>query len=185
MEFDGGAYGMALLSRWEIMYSRNVRLPDGCVACSCNPFPYVEGRTSMVAAIRSEQTGRKIVFAGVHFYQNDEERLAQAKALAAELDSESGPVILAGDFNSERGSPVMEEFRSRWRILDKQSAPQTIPAFAPDREIDFILVREDSNVEVVSHFVLGESVASDHRPIVADLVFHPAPSPDAMKETSV
>ena len=170
MDFEGGSYGMALLTSWEIARSRNVVLPGACLGCPCNPFPCPEARSSLVAAVRSRQTGRQIVLAGVHFYQSEAERVAQARALAAELAAEADPVILAGDFNSERGTAVMDLLGPGWHILDKAPPPYTFPAGGPAREIDFVLVRRDAAVEVLRHVVLDEPVASDHRPILAELL---------------
>jgi endonuclease/exonuclease/phosphatase family metal-dependent hydrolase len=170
MDFEGGSYGMALLSRWEIVRSRNASLPGACVNCPCNPFPCPEARSSLIAAVRSPETGRQVVLSGVHFYQAEDERLAQARALADELAAEKAPVIMAGDFNSRRGTLVMDALDSGWIILPKDSAPGTFPSVAPDREIDFVLIRKDAEVEVRGHVVLDDAVASDHRPIVADLL---------------
>ena len=47
MEYQGGAYGMALLSRWPVEDFQNLRLPDGA-----------EPRTSVAALVRSPRTGR-------------------------------------------------------------------------------------------------------------------------------
>lgn len=177
MEFDGGSYGMALLSRWEVLRSRNVRLPGACVSCPCNPVPCPEGRTSLVAVVRSPLTRREVVFAGVHLYQADDERLAQLMALEADLRSERAPVILAGDFNSERGTPVMNELAPNWHILEKEGNPSTIPSFDPSSEIDFIVVRRDQEIEVRRHLVLEEPLASDHLPVMAELVLKARPTP--------
>ena len=163
MPFEGGSYGMALLSRWEILSERNLRLPDG-----------IEPRSSVVLEVRPPGGGR-LVIAGVHFYASESERLAQAEALAAALDAESAPVLMAGDFNSERGSLVMERLSPRWQVLEKTAgtSPLTFPSPEPDREIDFIVARRDVPIEVVRHVVLEEVVASDHRPILADLTVGP------------
>jgi endonuclease/exonuclease/phosphatase family metal-dependent hydrolase len=169
MDLEGGSYGMALLTRWELVRTIYVPLPGACQACSCNPFPCPEGRSSVVLVVRSPQTGRQVVLAGVHLYQTEPERLAQAEALAAALQAEQAPVILAGDFNSRRGTAVMDGLSPSWQILDKIGPPDTFPAPAPDREIDFVLLRRDAVVEVIDHRVLEETLASDHRPILAEL----------------
>jgi endonuclease/exonuclease/phosphatase family metal-dependent hydrolase len=160
MEYQGGHYGMALLSRLPVSSSTNHRLPDGA-----------EPRTALTATVRLPNTGREVVFSGIHFYRTEEERLAQAEALREALSNEEGIVILAGDFNSLPGSPVMELLASDWAIAEKEGLAFTFPADEPAREIDFILVRPKEGFRILEHRVLDEDVASDHRPIFLVLEF--------------
>ena len=154
MEYQGGQYGMALLSRFPILERTNHRLPAGA-----------EPRTALALRTRIPGSEREVVFVGVHFYRTEEERLAQARSLMDTLEEEEGLVILAGDFNSLRGSPVMELLATRWAVLEKDGRTATFPADDPAREIDFILVSPREGFRVLEHRVLGEEVASDHRPI--------------------
>ncbi|MEM7201078.1 MAG: aminopeptidase P N-terminal domain-containing protein [Planctomycetota bacterium] len=158
MNYDGGRYGMALLSRHPVEEVRNHRLPAGA-----------EPRTALTARLRLAGTEQRLVVAGIHLYQTEGERTAQALALREALAEETAPVILAGDFNSVPGSPVLEVFDAGWDAAGKGGSRLTFPAQAPDREIDFILVPNDGTVEVVSCRVLDEPVASDHRPVLAEL----------------
>jgi len=158
MPYQGGEYGMAVLTRWEVVESRNIRLPDGA-----------EPRTSVVVRARSPESGRRIVFSDVHFYRTEEERMAQAMALAETLDRESDPVIMAGDFNSEPGSSVMDALSATWIVLDKGADHLTFPSDGAEREIDFVLFRQGAPFEVIAHRALDEPVASDHRPLYAEL----------------
>jgi len=159
MDYQGGEYGMALLSRWAVIDDINVRLPDGA-----------EPRSSVVAELESPKTGNRVVIAGIHFYRSEEERMAQASALVAELQPRSKPVILVGDFNSQPGSPVMEFLANEWSIIDKGENHFTFPSYDPVREIDFIVIRNDAEIEILSHVVLNEPVMSDHQPIFAEIV---------------
>ena len=83
----------------------------------------------------------EIVFVGIHFYATQEERLAQAKRLLEILETETRPVILAGDYNSRPGSKVMNLFGNEWTIPDKGEDRFTIPSDKPRSEIDFIMFR--------------------------------------------
>ena len=159
MPYQGGAYGMALLSRWPISTSLNLRLPDGD-----------EPRTSLSATMTSPRTGQSIRFVGIHFYRTDEERLAQATRLEEYLESEMIPTILAGDFNSTPGSEVMVRVESSWSIVLKGEDHLTFSSFEPVREIDFVLFRPYDRFEVLDQWLVDEPVASDHRPVVVDLV---------------
>lgn len=154
MPYQGGHYGMAILSALPILDWTNHRLPDGA-----------EPRSALTARIQLPNTGKELVFSGIHFYRTEEERMAQARTLTEVLSEESGLVVLAGDFNSLPGSAVMDFLDTDFEIVPKRGSAFTFPADDPAREIDFILVRPDAGFEVLEHRVLGERVASDHRPI--------------------
>lgn len=159
MPYREGAYGMAVLSRWPIERARNLRLPDG-----------EEPRTAVSVVVRSPRTGRHLRFVGIHLYATEDERRAQAQRLEELLDETDAPTILAGDFNSTPESTVMAELHRRWRIVDKGEDHLTFPSFAPEREIDYVLLRPAAGFEVLGQRLLDEPVASDHRPLVIDLV---------------
>jgi len=155
MEYQGGHYGMALLSRLPVVEWTNHRLPPG-----------TEPRSAVTARVRMERSGREVVISGIHFYRTEEERLAQAQSLMDHLGGDDTPtIILAGDFNSTPGSPVMELLASRFSVPEKDGPSFTFPADGPAREIDFILVRAPGEFRVLEYQVLDETVASDHRPI--------------------
>jgi endonuclease/exonuclease/phosphatase family metal-dependent hydrolase len=161
MEYQGGRYGMALLSRHAIVSWENHRLPPGA-----------EPRSTLAARIRMRASGREIVVAGIHFYRTEEERMAQARRTAEILEPHTVPVVLAGDFNSLPGSPVMEFLAQGWAVPAKEDPSYTFPADDPAREIDFILVRPQDGFTVLEYRVLGESVASDHRPVLMVVEIH-------------
>lgn len=162
MDYDGGEYGMAILSRWPIVDVVNERLPDGD-----------EPRTALKVRVRSPETGRELVIVGIHFYRTDDERRDQAVRLLQTLDDETAPVILAGDFNSTPDSEVIDRFADDWNILSKGRDRFTFPSPDPQREIDFIMVRPARSFYLLAHEALDEPVASDHRPLIADLVIRP------------
>ena len=158
MAYQGGAYGMALLSRLDILDSDNLRLPDGD-----------EPRTSVSATVQTPG-GRQFRFSGIHFYRTEEERLAQAMKLEDYLADGGLPEILAGDFNSEPGGAVMNYLGERWTTLSKGEDNLTFSSFDPVREIDFVLVRPADAFEVLQHRLLDDPVMSDHRPVFTELV---------------
>ena len=159
MPYQGGAYGMALLSSWPVVESDNIRLPDGD-----------EPRSALTAVVSSPASGRAIRLVGIHFYRTEEERLAQAAALMDRPAGDTLPTVLAGDFNSEPATAVMARLAQEWRVVPKNGVRLTYASFDPVREIDFVLLRGGSRLEVVRHWVLDEPVISDHQPIVIDLV---------------
>jgi endonuclease/exonuclease/phosphatase family metal-dependent hydrolase len=159
MPYQGGAYGMALLSRWTIATSQNYRLPDG-----------TEPRTALSATVTSPTTGRSLRFVGIHFYETEDERLAQATELEGYLLEEELPTVLAGDFNSRPGSAVMDHLANQWEVVFKGDDHLTFPSYGPIKEIDFILLQPPGRFEVLSQRLITEPIASDHRPVVIDLI---------------
>lgn len=159
MAYQGGEYGMAVLSRWPIVATNNLRLPDG-----------EEPRTALSVRVRSPRTGRDLVFVGIHFYRTAEERVAQAMRLHDLLEVETSPVILAGDYNSLPDSEVMAFFARSWTIVDKGEDRLTFPSWEPQREIDFFVYRPADRFEILEQRVLDEPVASDHRALFARML---------------
>jgi endonuclease/exonuclease/phosphatase family metal-dependent hydrolase len=96
MPYQGGAYGMAVLSRLPITRTESFRLPDGD-----------EPRTALAVTVVLPGTAEELRFVGIHFYRTDEERLAQALDLERQLQGVEIPTVLAGDFNSRPGSAVL------------------------------------------------------------------------------
>lgn len=155
MDYRGGAYGMAILSRHPITDATNHRLPPG-----------EEPRSALTARIRIGHDGPELLVAGIHLYRSEVERLAQAETLVQVLADADVPVILAGDFNSTPGSPVMMLLSASWAVPAKEEPALTFPADAPEREIDFILLRPADRFTVTDYRVVPESLASDHRPVL-------------------
>ena len=162
MEYQGGAYGMAVLSRWPMESITNWRLSDG-----------EEPRTALGITVRTPGD-QELVLVGIHFYRTEEERLSQAADLERFLQTETSPVVLAGDFNSLPDSDVIRRLEAGWTVLQKGEDRLTFPSWAPEREIDFVLLRPAERFEVVRHRPLNEPVISDHRPVLTEVVLRRA-----------
>ena len=154
MPYQGGHYGMGLLSRFPIIESNNHVLPEGA-----------EPRSSLDARVRLPDA-RELILTNVHFYRTQDERLAQARALIDVYDGVEVPMIVGGDFNSRPGSRVMKLMESHWKNTDKGEDRFTMSSTDPRSEIDFILYRPEGRFEVVSIDVLDEPLVSDHRPVL-------------------
>ncbi len=156
-DYQGGEYGMAIVSRYPLDDVTNLRLPDGA-----------EPRTSLVATVKAPQPFR---LADVHFYRTEAERLAQTKTLLEFLaDRTELPCVIAGDFNSRPGSAVLEAY-SGWTNPEKGEDHFTFASDNPRSEIYFILLRPGEAFRVHEIDVVHEPVASDHRPVSIDLEF--------------
>lgn len=160
MDYQGGRYGMGILSRHAIVRSWSIALPEGN-----------EPRVALAAEL-ALPGGDTIVAVNVHFdwVADDAFRFAQASALAAVLDTLSRPYVLLGDFNDEPDSRTLALFRARAREARKPAGERfTFSATAPEQEIDFIFAAPAGGWEVGEARVVGERLASDHRPVVAVL----------------
>jgi endonuclease/exonuclease/phosphatase family metal-dependent hydrolase len=154
MDYQGGQYGMALLSDLPFVNPTNHELPEG-------PEP----RASLAIRVQLPDGG-ELVFAGIHFYRTAEERMAQARRLLHVLEPEEAPVILAGDFNSTPDSEVMALIGESFVVPEKGSDRYTFSSDRPEREIDFIVYRPLGRFTVLESRVIDEPVASDHRPVL-------------------
>ncbi|MDG1875006.1 MAG: DUF3472 domain-containing protein [Mariniblastus sp.] len=155
-DYQGGEYGMAIISRFPLSHVKNLRLPEGS-----------EPRTSLIVQVDHPRVPFRV--ADVHFYRTEAERVAQAKTLLKELNQqETMPTVVLGDFNSSPKSPVLELFAD-WRIPDKGEDHFTFSSDKPDREIDFAMYRPPNAFKFQTIDVIDEPVASDHRPLHIDL----------------
>lgn len=158
-DYQGGDYGMAILSRFPLQDVTNLPLPAGA-----------EPRSSLIATIAAPTP---FVLANVHFYRTEEERLAQARGLLQHLKPHADlPTLIAGDFNSTPDSSVLRLFAD-WMIPDKGDDNLTFSSDNPRREIDFVMFRPETKFVVRTIDVISESVASDHRPVKLDISIIP------------
>ncbi|MDQ6638437.1 MAG: endonuclease/exonuclease/phosphatase family protein [Pseudomonadota bacterium] len=126
-------------------------------------------RSGLVAA-------RREGFDGIEpWRRNHEARLAQSRALARAIGTTTRPLIVAGDLNAPDSSAVVgslraiglrDAFASAGRGWGYTYGHTLRPAFSFLR-IDHILV--GAGIEARECFV-GGAAASDHRPVIADLV---------------
>ena len=109
------------------------------------------------------------------WHQNFLGRLAQARALAADMRNAPRPLVVAGDLNAPEASPVVQVLLATG-LRDAFSAAgrgygfsygHSMRAGLSFLRIDHILVSHD--IAVTDSFV-GASDASEHRPVIADLV---------------
>jgi endonuclease/exonuclease/phosphatase family metal-dependent hydrolase len=160
--YQGGRYGNAVLTRLPVLRFENHPLPS-----------FYEGEQRGLMELELDLPGNRppLLFFATHldYRPKDEERMVSARLINQLTDSrENQAALIVGDFNSEPCSRVMCEFRKRWRHTQRYSA-LTYPSVNPVKQIDFILSRPFQRWRVVHSEVIGEEVASDHRPIFAIL----------------
>lgn len=163
IDLQGGKYGNALLTRFDVTSHENEKLPN--VANG-------EQRGVLSAAIRLPNHPEAISVFATHFdhRRSDEERVQSAERVNA-MVSGNGMAIFLGDLNDVVGSRTLDLLDRNWKRVNDVPLP-TIPVSEPKRQIDFILVRPAERWKTVEAKVLDEAIASDHRPFFAVIEFH-------------
>jgi endonuclease/exonuclease/phosphatase family metal-dependent hydrolase len=161
MDFQGGSYGIAVLSRWPLLRAENNALPSSGDR---------EPRTELTVWVRLWGRGPLLQFTSTHFDQlRAEERLAQAQNLNQRLIHSDVPGILAGDMNARAETDVMNVFQASWTeaaIADPAPSDAPRPFFPRG---DHVLFRPAADWKPLESRFVDERVASDHRPILVVL----------------
>lgn len=148
IDFDGGRYGIGLLSRERPLSVRRVPLPGA-----------EEERTLLLAEFEN------YVMGVTHLSLTDADRLASVDILARESAALAKPLILAGDFNGAPGSQAIKTLMCTFTPLSDTSVP-TFPADKPTETIDYIMYAGSNVPDILSSRVVNEPTASDHRPVM-------------------
>ena len=169
----GGHYGNAVLSRYPIIESSNIDLSLR--------FRKKRSVVHGVIRVRQNSTGGEEIDRTVHVYNMHlglaryERRIQVARFLDShpfQTLHHDTPVVVGGDLNDVYGGigEILEP--AGFRGIDKR--PRTFPAWGPLRALDAIFVR--GAVDYLGLSRCDSELArraSDHRPIVADVVLHP------------
>ncbi|MFA6617929.1 MAG: endonuclease/exonuclease/phosphatase family protein [Candidatus Neomarinimicrobiota bacterium] len=155
--YQGGEYGNAILSKHPILDSKLYRLPS--------KQEYEPRLMMMISCLTNK--GDTLYFYNTHLdhHRNDSDRPSQMEAIKALLKDKKAKMFLAGDFNCEQDSEtllILEDF-----FLRAESEEFTYPSDKPDRTIDHIFYSYDQDIKFRKAKVIEETVASDHRPVVA------------------
>ena len=160
IDFDGGKYGIGILCKEKPIKEIQVSLPGS-----------EEKRTLLAVEFKD------YVFACTHLSLTEADRLkslAKIDSVAALFDK---PFFIAGDLNSQPGDRFMEQFTKQFDILSSVEE-KTFPADNPAELIDYIAVKKGAG-EIAGtkrSKVIDEPLASDHRPIYADVTLKQSPA---------
>ena len=164
MDFQGGRYGLAILSAPEVLEAEVIALPAGTR----------EPRAALVVTLDVAGEPLRVANAHLDWLADDERRVAQARALMEALLGSArpegptrpgGPVVLGGDLNDVPGSRTLSLLQG-WNGFRRvgPEAP-TFPADGPERTIDHFLVAPVGAFPGAEVRVLDEPLISDHRPV--------------------
>ncbi|MCH5720635.1 endonuclease/exonuclease/phosphatase family protein [Niabella hibiscisoli] len=132
-DYQRGAYGMGVLSRYPIIQVENKRMS---LLKSKNPS------TAMISAVISISKKRKIRFASAHFALDDSSRMVQAQEAVRYLDADPYPVILTGDLNATPEAPryntskviLLERILNKWKLILRRLLPKRSIIFLYERK---------------------------------------------------
>lgn len=118
--------------------------------------------------------GHQIMFISTHLdYRSDPtNRLLEVNKLISTFKDTKIPAIICGDFNSKPTSLEITDMKKEFIDLTEKLG-NTFPSDKPDRKIDYIFLRLKfaNQFKLVNSIVIPEKVASDHRPVFAQLEF--------------
>lgn len=165
--YEGGLFGNAVLTRFPVL------------DVSIHPLPYTEStadRTTYprgaIAVTVAAPDGEPLRFVSTHFQHNvPEDRVAEAKAINHLFAGKGNDLrtILAGDMNAVPDAEPVTELLKKWTNAIDEATTPTAPATKPRSRIDYVFYRNASQFRLVESKVIPESVASDHRPVLAVL----------------
>ena len=167
LDYQGGLYGIAVLSRWPIDSSRVTSLPiDPPQLRSGVSY---EPRGALHAWIASPHGPITVINTHLDASRDDRYRRQEAQTIIALADSARprGLLLVGGDFNSEPGSAVQATIMSSrlhdaWQMCGYGNG-MTYPADSGVKRIDYLYLQDGvgcSRADVIA------TQASDHRPLL-------------------
>ena len=155
--YQGGEYGLAILSRFPILEHQMVLLP---------PEVQQEQRGVLIAKIGvPDAQGKEIRFASTHLsVVSHEERAVQIDKIDTLLSEGSTPVIVAGDFNTRPQNESIVRFLKNWKDAADPALDKNVTPLSP-RRIDYIFLRAKDSWEVLESRTIDDRITSDHMPI--------------------
>ncbi|WP_118194393.1 endonuclease/exonuclease/phosphatase family protein [Albibacterium indicum] len=156
--YDGGSYGLGLLSAFPLSDIRNDRITSKSVDGEKRSL-------ALLSAIATLPDGRKIRFATVHFALDQPTRMLQAEEVLEFLKEDGSiPVILTGDLNAKPDNEAIELLQLDFSLTDAKLG-NTFPVYEADRKIDYIMVSSKNLHSVKGAKVLDKEDHSDHLPL--------------------
>ena len=153
IDFQGGKYGIGMLSKQKPLQVKVLPLP---------------GREEKRALLIAEFD--RYYVCCTHFSLTKEDRLQSVSLIFEAIKDITKPLFLAGDMNSAGNSPVQRTLQKKFTVLNDVKQP-TFPSDKPVECIDYIYAYEQASrsYSVLSREVMNEPLASDHRPLYADV----------------
>ncbi len=155
INYDGGEYGTAVLSRFPITDS----------AAFILPVP--SGEPGPLALIRVKvKNGQTLAFAGTHFNATANLRAGQPAKLLEFLKDVTDPLIVGGNFNDQLAGDTYLELKTRFTLICTEGCAFNYPAANPSGNTDYIIYAPANRFRVMENKV-GTASTSDHLPVIS------------------
>lgn len=155
INYRGGYYGVGILSKYPIIKSERMLLP--------NPNQRNEQRVMLIAEIELPDKS-SVNFISTHLeVSSAKAREKQVKFINKQIRKIKTPVILAGDMNA---TPISKEIKtgfSKW--LDVTDTTFTFSTVKPEIKIDYIYAYPQKKFSLIKTSVDKDCMLSDHFPI--------------------
>lgn len=162
IDYDGGQFGDAILSRFPILETHRYELPV---------TEKLKGETRSVATITIKKGEHRFQFATTHLDHlgAEDNRILQAQKMKDVMQGISDPVILCGDFNAHPDSQTIAIIKGYMTFGCNNGCPLTFPNTAPNAIIDYITYKPLNAFSIKNYRTVNETYASDHLPVTAEL----------------
>lgn len=166
IEYEGGHYGNALITRFPIISSEIIPVPDVMEKDMDETF---ESRCHLKCVV--DIGGQAVTFLVAHYGLSQPEIAAAAAETVRLAKAETNPLIFMGDMNAEPENPLIQPV---FQVLHdtaegyEPSGLYTYPSDNPDIKIDYIFT---TNSFQVNNVYVPATTNSDHRPYVVQLTF--------------
>ena len=182
IDFDGGEYGIGILTKHPILKAEKIDLPNE---------PNEEPRVALMAQVKVPTIQEPVNFINTHLgivlnAKTDEElardssiRVRQAKVINDYATKIKGLKFLVGDMNDGINSDSMTLLKYNWKCVFDEETPNTYTysATEPFKGIDFIFVSPEkqwninafvpSTEEYRNETGIDWRIISDHLPVIA------------------
>jgi endonuclease/exonuclease/phosphatase family metal-dependent hydrolase len=165
LDYDGGEYGITVLSRWPIAQETLIRLrvepPQRRAGGSYEP------RGAQRVVVRTPAGDLVVINTHLDASREDHYRRQEIRQVI-DLARDAGPLVLVGgDFNSTPESEVQADARSgglrdAWLLCGRGDG-LTYPAGTPTKRIDYLYL---TGTATCTRAEVVETTASDHRPLL-------------------
>ncbi|MDS1033077.1 endonuclease/exonuclease/phosphatase family protein [Porphyromonadaceae sp. NP-X] len=161
INYKGGYYGVGLLSKYPIIKSERILLP--------NPEHGKEQRVLLIAEIELPND-KLLTFICTHLeVSSSKTRLAQIKFINEEIKKIKTPILLAGDFNTTPHDIEIKNGFVKWN--DLTDTTYTFSTKQPTIKIDYIYGYPYQNFKLVSTNVYQDCKLSDHFPVSSIITY--------------
>ncbi|MGV8141583.1 MAG: endonuclease/exonuclease/phosphatase family protein [Candidatus Woesearchaeota archaeon] len=149
--FDIGNRGNAIMSKYDMIESKNIKLKTKIENRYLSIGKFIVNNKTIHVLTTQLSLGRR-------------DRIKEFRQIVEIVNSIKGPIILAGDLNTQNEFELEVFNHTR---LKRVITTNTFPSWRPKRRIDYIFYSPE--FEVVESYVLDYVKVSDHLPVIAEL----------------